>query len=174
MKLKSRVIMPEMLEPPLFAASPAVALASTGSAKPSFRISMAGSRILWLLLVCSVPLHWQGARADFDTAVFTAKNEYCSKLAASGRVVVDRALVFDRAVLRAIEIWKDDVGDRYVFRNRVMQEINAEGCGTASIPAPPSPRPYVPPVRGTVEPQYGGACVAVINGVRVGGCSGRF
>ncbi len=76
---------------------------------------MARSRTLLLFLVCSVPLHQQGARADFGTAVFTAKDEYCSKLSASGRVVADRALMHGRTMLRAIEIWKDNVGDLYML-----------------------------------------------------------
>lgn len=127
-----------------------------------------------LFLAFSVPFLQRGAYADYDTAIFTAKNQYCSKVQASGGVVVDRSQMIDRAVLYAMDIWKKDVSDRYAFRSRVVQAINSEGCGSPVRSPSPLPAASAPSAGGGGAEAYGGACVAVINGVRVGGCTGRF
>jgi hypothetical protein len=82
--------------------------------------------------------------------------------------------MIDRAVMHAIGIWPDEVKDRSAFRNQVIQSINSEGCGVPQarvIPTQPSARSY--PTE-PAAPAYGGNCVAVINGVRMKACSGRF
>jgi hypothetical protein len=116
----------------------------------------------------------QLAATNFDTAIFTAKNKYCSTVAASGGVVVDKPLLIDRAVVYAISIWKEDVTDRDVFRSRVVQAIESEGCGRTAYSPPPSQSPSLPSAVPSPTPQYGGSCVAIINGVRLKMCSGRF
>jgi hypothetical protein len=120
------------------------------------------------------------AQVSYDTAIFSAKNEYCNKIADAGGVVFDRELLIDRAVNRAISIWKDVVTNRDAFRSRVVEAINAEGCALRREAAQPTPVPAAPvndeatyPAR-PMAPINAGQCVAVINGVRLKTCSGRF
>jgi hypothetical protein len=114
------------------------------------------------------------ALASYSTAIFTARSNFCTQVANSGGSIVDRPLMIDRAVMHAIGIWPDEVKDRSAFRNQVIQSINSEGCGVPQarvIPTQPSARSY--PTE-PAAPAYGGNCVAVINGVRMKACSGRF
>jgi hypothetical protein len=135
------------------------------------RLSFASSCFLFLFFSLALSSE---ARADFDTAIFTAKNKYCSTVAASGGVVVDKPLLIDRAVIYAISIWKEDITDRDVFRSRVVQAIDSEGCGRSAYSPPPSPTRSLPSNVARPAPQYGGSCVAIINGVRLKTCSGTF
>lgn len=100
------------------------------------------------------------AQVSYDTAIFAATRDYCNRVAERGGKVVDRDTMIDTAVdfgatLYAASPYRNGLKDRDVFRTRVIQAIDADGCGAGA-------------------PSYGGDCVAIINGVRLKECSGRF
>jgi hypothetical protein len=125
-------------------------------------------------VILAVP---EKALASYSTAIFTAQNEYCSQVAASGGAIVDNALQIDRAVTKAINIWKEYIKDRDLFRSQVVQAINSGGCGSRGEALRPPPERQAPPLLYPVapaRPAYGGKCVAVINGIRLKTCSAAF
>jgi hypothetical protein len=119
------------------------------------------------------------AQVSYDTAIFSAKNDFCNRVADLGGRIVDRNSMIDKAVRDAASLYKDEIKDRSLFRSRVVQAINTEGCDLrrdAIQPAlaQPAPMTYQTQPVGPAEPLDSRMCVAVINGVRLKECSGRF
>lgn len=68
-----------------------------------------------------------GAKASYETAVFTAYNEYCSLLK-SGRESSATALY--KGVRKGISIWPEYAAARpQAYQADVVRMINQRGCG---------------------------------------------